>query len=227
LITTPGNGLITTRCKVGRFGPKRDCDFNILSDAMRCEPGKNVTLSCFVIPDQSYHKKNNQQQQQQQNPPQQPQQHSSQEHQQSSYDAPQEHQQPPQSSYDTPQEQQSYYDGPEQHYNRPPQEHHNYYPHENSHYSQSKHYQILRVCESSIALGKIGTACRFKDDFTLANQILDPTIENFVKFQCPSRRDDVEVGGYFTLYSGALLNGIHDEKRIVCSIQSTHHGYKY
>jgi len=44
-----GNSMITSKCKKsGSYGEKRDCEFNLLSNARHCTPGQNVTLRCFL-----------------------------------------------------------------------------------------------------------------------------------------------------------------------------------
>lgn len=110
--------------------------------------------------------------------------------------------------------------------------------------------QVLRVCESSLALGT-GTACRVMDgadfslsDFTLANAVILPPRHarggavvggagtrggddgggddsggpgwTAVTFTCPSARDDVEVGGAYSLYWGAVLNGVDEDVAVEC-----------
>jgi len=84
-------------------------------------------------------------------------------------------------------------------------------------------YEVLRVCESSIALGNVGTACRYSDfvvngNNALANVIVAPHQFTIVNFQCPTARDSVEVGGGYSLYGGAFLNGIDTYTPIVCTV---------
>jgi len=76
--------------------------------------------------------------------------------------------------------------------------------------------QVLRVCESSIKL-QTGTACRYNDDWTLANVVILPNTVTQVPFQCPSARDNVEIGGYYSLYAGALFNGVDTDAVVNCS----------
>jgi hypothetical protein len=75
--------------------------------------------------------------------------------------------------------------------------------------------QVLRICESSIAL-KSGTACRYNDDFMLANIILYPEVRTNVTFTCPGYRDSIETGGFYSTYAGPLLNGIDKVDDIEC-----------
>jgi hypothetical protein len=65
--------------------------------------------------------------------------------------------------------------------------------------------QILRVCESSRALGA-GTACRFNDAFTLSNSVISPGAATVVSFTCPSARDSIEIGGNYATYAGPAWN---------------------
>jgi len=76
--------------------------------------------------------------------------------------------------------------------------------------------QVLRVCESSIKL-QTGTACRYNDAWTLANTIILPNVQTSVSFKCPTARDKVEVGGFYSLYSGAELNGIDSNAVVTCN----------
>lgn len=83
---------------------------------------------------------------------------------------------------------------------------------------EKKHHQVLRVCESSRALGNVGVACRYRDIFNpmLANSIIYPGKTTDITFQCPSARDQVETGGLYSLYYGALLNGIQLDNPVDC-----------
>jgi len=85
---------------------------------------------------------------------------------------------------------------------------------------QNDKSQVLRVCESSIALGRTGTACRYNDDFTLANVVVSPNTNTTVSFKCPSRRDNVEIGGVYSLYQGAVFNGVDNDVAITCRAYS-------
>ncbi|KAF0719854.1 Aste57867_744 [Aphanomyces stellatus] len=76
--------------------------------------------------------------------------------------------------------------------------------------------QVVRVCESSILL-KSGTACRFNDENTLANHVLTAP-KTTLSFTCPAARDAQEVGGYFSIYSGALHNSQDSAAQIQCKI---------
>ncbi len=76
--------------------------------------------------------------------------------------------------------------------------------------------QVLRLCESSVVL-HAGTACRFNDDFTLANRVLLPGVSTAVSFTCPAARDAAESGGYYSSYSGAVFNGVDAVAPIVCN----------
>ena len=79
--------------------------------------------------------------------------------------------------------------------------------------------QVLRLCESSIALGT-GTACRVIDSFTLANVVLLPGVSTPVKFKCPAARDAIEVGGRYSTYSGPVFNP-HAAAPITCTVTSS------
>jgi len=70
--------------------------------------------------------------------------------------------------------------------------------------SNSQEPQVIRVCESSIALG-CGLACRYND--SLANQVLKAVEPNFetITFSCPGFRDTVEVGGRYSLYQAMVI----------------------
>jgi len=65
--------------------------------------------------------------------------------------------------------------------------------------------QVLRICESSIALG-CGTACRFNEPHMLANVLLSPGVSTPVQFQSPPKRDTIEIGGKFSTYVGPVFN---------------------
>jgi len=65
--------------------------------------------------------------------------------------------------------------------------------------------QVIRVCESSIAL-QSGLACRYNEPHLLANVIVSPGVATPVSFTCPAKRDSVEVGGRYSTYSGAVFN---------------------
>ncbi|KAI8810250.1 hypothetical protein BJ742DRAFT_801150 [Cladochytrium replicatum] len=75
--------------------------------------------------------------------------------------------------------------------------------------------QVLRVCESSVAL-KTGTACRFLDDYTLANVIVTADAPVDVSFTCTKARDPKETGGYISWYTGALLNSVDKAANVTC-----------
>jgi hypothetical protein len=84
--------------------------------------------------------------------------------------------------------------------------------------------QVLRLCESSVAL-QTSTACRIMDsasftmfNITLANEIILPNQGNIVKFTCPTQRDSVEVGGYYGMYSGPIYNGVDPLAPIACVV---------
>jgi len=79
----------------------------------------------------------------------------------------------------------------------------------------SQHSQVVRLCESSIALNT-GTACRFNDPWLLANAIVLPYKKTKVSFSCPTKRDSVEVGGFYSMYSGVLFNGVDSQVPITC-----------
>jgi len=83
---------------------------------------------------------------------------------------------------------------------------------------KKKHHQVLRVCESSRALGNIGVACRYRDIYNplVANSIIYPGKGTDITFVCPVGRDEVETGGLYSLYSGAFLNGIHLDVPVDC-----------
>jgi len=69
----------------------------------------------------------------------------------------------------------------------------------------NKPSQVLRICESSIALNS-GTACRYMEPHLLGNFVIRPDVDTPVSFTCPSRRDAVEVGGKYSTYSGGVFN---------------------
>lgn len=82
--------------------------------------------------------------------------------------------------------------------------------------------QVLRLCESSIAL-QTGTACRIMDqasfglfNSTLYNGVILPGSTTTVRFTCPEWRDPVEVGGYYSIYSGAVYNGVDQNVAVTC-----------
>jgi len=68
--------------------------------------------------------------------------------------------------------------------------------------------QVLRVCESSIAL-QSGLACRYNEEHILANVVITPGVATPVSFKCPSQRDAVEVGGLYSTYAGPVFNPDH------------------
>jgi len=76
--------------------------------------------------------------------------------------------------------------------------------------------QVLRICESSIVLGT-GTACRFNDAWTLANVVIEPKKHTTVSFVCSTKRDSQEVGGFYSMYSGALFNGVDANAFVSCT----------
>ena len=58
--------------------------------------------------------------------------------------------------------------------------------------------EIIRVCESSIALG-CGTGCKWEN--SLANSVIYPGTNNFkISFNRPPARDAIEVGGAYSIY---------------------------
>jgi hypothetical protein len=62
--------------------------------------------------------------------------------------------------------------------------------------------QVVRVCDYSFALGE-GTACAAVE--ARANKVVDgASVE--VTFTCPEKRDDVEVGGRYAIYTAPLWN---------------------
>jgi hypothetical protein len=61
--------------------------------------------------------------------------------------------------------------------------------------------QVVRVCEASKAL-KDGVACTFND--ALASAVLEAK-GGRVTFTCPARRDAVETGGSYSLYTAPLM----------------------
>jgi len=70
--------------------------------------------------------------------------------------------------------------------------------------ANSQQPQVLRVCESSIALN-VGLACRYND--SLANEIIkavEPRYET-ITFTCPDFRDVVEKGGRYSLYQAMVI----------------------
>jgi len=77
--------------------------------------------------------------------------------------------------------------------------------------------QVLRVCEASHVLGAI--PCRYNFEFMLTNLLIAANGATQVQFTCPSARagDPNEIGGLFSLYSGALLNGLDPNQNVVCS----------
>ncbi|KAF0719853.1 Aste57867_743 [Aphanomyces stellatus] len=79
--------------------------------------------------------------------------------------------------------------------------------------------QVVRVCESSILL-KSGTACRFNDENTLANHVLTAP-KTTLSFTCPAARDAQEVGGYFSIYSGAVHNGYDNAVHVDCKMSTS------
>jgi hypothetical protein len=82
--------------------------------------------------------------------------------------------------------------------------------------------QVMRVCEASNVL-HAGTACRYNDDFTLANVVVQPGVATEVTFKCPTQRfqddgvpDASEIGGAYAIYSGAVYNGGTPTAPITC-----------
>jgi hypothetical protein len=69
--------------------------------------------------------------------------------------------------------------------------------------SASKPPQIVRICESSITFNT-GTACVYTE--RLASGIVQDTTLSLT-FTCPSARDAVEVGGWFSIYTSPLVAG--------------------
>jgi len=77
--------------------------------------------------------------------------------------------------------------------------------------------QVLRVCESSLAL-KSGLACRFNEEHLLANVVITPGVNTPVTFTCPARRDAVEVGGAYSTYAGPAFNAGDAAAAITCRV---------
>ena len=73
--------------------------------------------------------------------------------------------------------------------------------------------QVLRLCEGSWALDD-GTACVSSD--ALANAVVTGAGAE-VSFTCPSARDNVEVGGRYAVYTGALVPG-WTETAVSCTV---------
>jgi hypothetical protein len=74
--------------------------------------------------------------------------------------------------------------------------------------------QVMRLCEYSAALGS-GVACTF--DEALANRIVgDETAE--VSFTCPVERDETEPGGFYSLYTAALV-GDGESRTVSCQVE--------
>lgn len=61
---------------------------------------------------------------------------------------------------------------------------------------------VVRFCESSIKLGH-STYCEYVH--SLANVVVMPMSIESIKFQCPVYRDDVEVGGVFSILISSLM----------------------
>ena len=83
--------------------------------------------------------------------------------------------------------------------------------------------QVVRFCESSVKL-QTGTACRIMDrpDFglansTLANVVVLPGTATKVTFTCPVARDEIETGGWYSQYHGAVYNGVDGVEAVRCS----------
>jgi len=78
--------------------------------------------------------------------------------------------------------------------------------------------QVLRVCESSHLLNT-GSACRMMDDdFRLGNVVITSSKTPVkVQFTCPKPRGPTEPGGLYSLYYGAVLNGIDGDEELVCA----------
>jgi hypothetical protein len=113
---------------------------------------------------------------------------------------------------------------------------------------------VIRVCEASRNL-QSGLACRFNDNFTLANVLVydrvhTNPVENVVQdgherllktsvkkhptkrptpsptvvppsrtnimFTCPKARDDVEIGGLFSIYYGTVFNAVDRVGQVKC-----------
>lgn len=77
--------------------------------------------------------------------------------------------------------------------------------------------QVLRVCESSLAL-RSGLACRMHEPQTLANVVLRPGVNTPVTFTCPSARDSIETGGAYSTYSGPAFNGGDNFANVRCNL---------
>jgi hypothetical protein len=85
--------------------------------------------------------------------------------------------------------------------------------------SHSREPQVVRVCESSRALG-VGLACRYNE--SLANVIIDQVAPAAVtvSFTCPAARDAVETGGVYSLYQNMVI--VTDgTPKIICNDAAT------
>jgi len=65
--------------------------------------------------------------------------------------------------------------------------------------------QVLRICESSLALAT-GTACTYLENLANGIVLSASTTTEFV-FTCPVRRDARELGGFYSLYTSPLIPG--------------------
>lgn len=66
--------------------------------------------------------------------------------------------------------------------------------------------QVVRICDYSFTLGQ-GMACSAIDAF--ATKVVDgQDVE--VSFKCPSMRDDIELGGRYSIYAGGVWNADGD-----------------
>ena len=67
-------------------------------------------------------------------------------------------------------------------------------------------YLIVRICESSIALGHT-TYCEYVD--SLANVLYTDDKPLVVNFLCPGKRDAIEVGGRYSIFVSSLIPDQH------------------
>lgn len=82
------------------------------------------------------------------------------------------------------------------------------------HTDNSAPAQVLRVCETSAALG-VGIACPYEEALTTATVTAEATT---VQFTCPNVRDAEEPGGQVSLYVAALS---HQDaaQGVICQVQ--------
>lgn len=83
--------------------------------------------------------------------------------------------------------------------------------------NKKKPSQVLRVCEASHAL-KTGLACRYNEEHLLANVVIESGVSTPVSFTCPVQRDNIEVGGLYSTYSGPAFNGGDSSAPITCTV---------